>query len=64
MEQGNFNQPVDLTLNNSDDQLFITDCCDYRVQVFTPQGQFLESSHQLLKAHINKRGGLCIPVEY
>ena len=39
-EPGNFNQPVDLTVNNSEDQL-ITDCYYHRVKVFTPQGQFL-----------------------
>ena len=40
-EPGTFNQPVDLTLNNSEDKLFITDWGNDRVQVFTPNGQFL-----------------------
>ena len=38
-ERGTFNH---LTLNNSEDQLFITDCYNHRVQVFTPKGQFLK----------------------
>jgi len=41
-EPGNFDRPADLTLNNSEDQLFITDCGNDRVQVFTPKGQFLK----------------------
>lgn len=40
-EPGTFNQPVDLTLNNSEDKLFITDWSNHRVQVFTPNGEFL-----------------------
>ncbi|XP_065886998.1 E3 ubiquitin-protein ligase TRIM71-like [Dysidea avara] len=38
---GTFNTPYDLTLNNREDQLFITDSCNHRVQVFTTKGQFL-----------------------
>ncbi|XP_065919691.1 E3 ubiquitin-protein ligase TRIM71-like [Dysidea avara] len=41
-EPGNFNRPADLTMNNSEDQLFITDCGNGRVQVFTLKGQFLK----------------------
>jgi len=41
-QPGSFNQPVDLTLNNSEDQLFVTDNLNHRVQVFTPKGQFLK----------------------
>jgi len=41
-QPGTFNKPVDLTLNNSEDQLFITDYGNNRVQVFTLQGQFLK----------------------
>ena len=40
---GYFNEPRDLTLNTNEDQLFITDCNDHRVQVFTPNGQFLRT---------------------
>jgi len=40
-EPGSFNRPQDLALNNSEDQLFITDHYNDRVQVFTPQGKFL-----------------------
>ena len=40
-EPGCFNHPRDLTLNSNEDQLFITDCSNHRVQVFTPSGQFL-----------------------
>ncbi|XP_065887951.1 E3 ubiquitin-protein ligase TRIM71-like [Dysidea avara] len=39
-EPGTFNTPRDLTLNNSEDQLFISD--NIRVQVFTTKGQFLK----------------------
>ena len=40
-EPGTFNQPVDLTLNNSEDEIFVTDWYNNRVQVFTPNGKFL-----------------------
>ena len=40
-EPGYFNNPVDLTLNSNEDQLFITEYNNHRVQVFTPSGQFL-----------------------
>jgi len=40
-QPGSFN-PVDLTLNNGEDQLFITEFSNNRVQVFTPKGQFLK----------------------
>ena len=36
-----FNTPNDLALNSDEDQLFVTDKCNDRVQVFTPSGQFL-----------------------
>ena len=36
-----FNEPVDLALNNNEDQLFVTDCGNHKVQVFNPRGQFL-----------------------
>ena len=42
IEPGSLNQPVDLTLNNSEDQLFVTEYSNNRVQVFTPAGQFLK----------------------
>ena len=38
---GTFNQPVDLTLNNKEDKLFVTDWSNDRVQVFEPNGQYL-----------------------
>ena len=40
-QPGYFNHPRDLMLNSNEDQLFITDCHNHRVQVFTPNGQFL-----------------------
>ena len=40
-EPGTCNYPIDLTTNNSEDKLFITDC-NCRVQVFSTQGQFLK----------------------
>ena len=40
-DSGCFNHPRDLTLNSNEDQLFITDDSNNRVQVFTPNGQFL-----------------------
>jgi len=40
-ERGMFNQPVDLALNNDENQLFIADRHNNRVQVFATQGQFL-----------------------
>ena len=40
-EPGTFNQPVDLTFNNNEDKLFISDWGNHRVQIFEPNGQFL-----------------------
>ena len=40
-EPGSFNRPQDVALNNSEDQLFVTDHCNDRVQVFSPNGKFL-----------------------
>ena len=40
-EPGYFNSPRDLTLNSNEDQLFMTDYYNHRVQVFTSSGQFL-----------------------
>ena len=40
-EPGNFIEPVDLTMNNSEQELYITDYRGHRVQVFTPDGQCL-----------------------
>ena len=40
-DPGTFNQPVDLTLNNTEDKLFVTDWGNHRIQVFEPNGQFL-----------------------
>ena len=40
-QHGCFNQPVDLTLNSSEQQLFITDWDNDRIQVFTPKGMFI-----------------------
>ena len=39
---GTFDRPIDLTLNNSKDKLFITDFGNHIVQMFTPNGQFLK----------------------
>ena len=40
-EPGCFHSPYDATLNSNEDQLFITEYYNHRVQVFTPSGQFL-----------------------
>ena len=40
-ERGYLDCPRDLTLNSNEDQLFITDRANHRVQVFTLNGQFL-----------------------
>ncbi|XP_065883186.1 E3 ubiquitin-protein ligase TRIM71-like [Dysidea avara] len=42
LKSGTFNEPKDLTLNNNEDQLFVTDHKNSRVQVFTITGQFLK----------------------
>ena len=39
---GYFNQPNDLTSNTTEDQIFITDSGNHRIQVFSPCGQFLK----------------------
>jgi len=41
-EPATFKHPVDVTLNNTEDRLFIADFGNDRVQVFTPKGQFLD----------------------
>ena len=41
-EPGSFDTPIDLTLNNSENQLFITDSDNNKVQVFTTKGQFIK----------------------
>ena len=40
-EPGHFNFLIGLTLNSNEDQLFITDTYNHKVQVFTPSEQFL-----------------------
>lgn len=39
---GAFSRPVDLALNSREDQLFITDSENNRLQVFTPTGDFIK----------------------
>ena len=39
---GCFDCPFDLALNSNEDQLFIADNNNHRVQVFTPSGEYLE----------------------
>jgi len=39
---GNFQNPNDVAINNNEDQLFITEWMNHRVQMFTPKGQFLK----------------------
>ena len=39
---GFFNFPVDIAANIGEDQLFVTDDRNHRVQIFTPNGQFLK----------------------
>ena len=34
-------EPVDLTFNIGEQELFVTDCCNHRIQVYTPDGTFL-----------------------
>ena len=40
-EPGTFNEPVDLTMNKSEQVLFVTDWRNNRVQVFKPNGEFI-----------------------
>ena len=40
---GYFGHPVDIVSNPTEDQLFITDSVNNRVQVFSPSGQFLRA---------------------
>ena len=41
-QPGCFHGPVDLAMNSSEDKLFVTDFQNHRVQVFTPNGDFLK----------------------
>jgi len=50
---GSFDQPSDLTMNNSEDQLFITDINNHRIQLFTPKGQFLKVFSNAIGVPIN-----------
>ena len=40
-EPGTFNEPVDITMNKSEQRVFITDWRNSRIQVFEPNGKFL-----------------------
>jgi len=40
-DPGKFDTPVALSMNNTEDLLFITELKNHRVQVFTPAGQFI-----------------------
>jgi len=40
-QPGCFNHPTDLTLNKTEDKLFVADTDNHRVQVFTSSGRFL-----------------------
>ena len=40
-EPGYFNCPINMALNTSEDLLFIAEYYNCRVQIFTPNGQFL-----------------------
>ena len=46
-EPGTFNEPVDITMNNSEQLLFITDWRNSRVQLFTVNGAFLRQIKNL-----------------
>lgn len=39
---GALSRPIDLTMNNQEDQLFVTDSENNRLQVFTPKGDFVK----------------------
>lgn len=41
-QPGCFHGPVDLTMNGKEDKLFVTDFQNHRVQIFTPDGKFLQ----------------------
>ena len=41
-DYGYFNCPVAAALTNDEDQLFVSDCNNHRIQVFTIDGQFLK----------------------
>ena len=40
-KEGEFNEPHSITINSDEDKLFISDHGNCRVQVFTPQGDFI-----------------------
>ena len=40
-EPGSFKEPIDLSLNNNEDQIFVTDNKNHRIQVFTLDGLFV-----------------------
>ena len=52
-EPGAFDQPADLTMNNNEDWLFITDTKNCRIQLFTPKGQFLKIFSSIIGVPIN-----------
>ena len=46
---GMFNEPYDLAFNNLEDLIFIADCSNHRIQLFTASGQFLKLFGDLTK---------------
>ena len=53
---GCFNKPVDIAMNKNEDQLFITDCFNHRIQVFNPDGKFLKIFGDLTDKLLNPVG--------
>ena len=60
-EPGCFHAPVDLAMNRSEDKLFVTDFQNHRVQVFTPNGDFLKVFGVFPDAHVELKNptGIC-----
>jgi len=59
-EPGAFKHPVDVTLNKSEDRLFIADFGNDRIQVFSPEGQFLEVFGNFTGVSFKLQSPVCI----
>ena len=62
-DNGNFNCPVAAALTKIEDQLFVSDCNNHRIQVFTIDGQFLRifGNFTNISYTLKRPYGICCP---
>ena len=62
-DNGNFNCPVAAALTKIEDQLFVSDCNNHRIQVFSIEGQFLRifGNFTNISYTLKRPYGICCP---